>query len=154
MTFDEIKSITSLQTLAWTFPLVLCCALVLIECWRSIVNCIKHRGKLDSSMCWMLYGMAFSFSGKIVESIWWSIPWTLDYLNHPIWKKMNSFGPFINLPFRQFAFTAAAYCCLRAFLAPEKGGSLKYLNIIFITGLFFGELFILLLWMVKNGTFR
>jgi len=143
----SLHELTTLQTLALTFPLVASCLLVLYECSRSLMDCVHRDTTVSRRMCWMLYGIFFSFSGKIIESLWWFVPWTAKYINHPNWDTLNSFGVYVNLPFRQIFFSAAAYCYLRAFLSPDKGGRLtKGLNWIMIISITLGQLFVFGLW--------
>ena len=150
----NIHEITTLQTLAFTFPLVAACSLVLWECSKNLSQCIRQKDTVSNRFCWMIYGIFFSFSGKIIESIWWFIPWTAKYIEHPWWSKLNNLGVYVNLPFRQIFFTAAAYCYLRAFLSPTKGGKLgKELNWVMAISLILGQLFVLGLWFAKRGEF-
>lgn len=148
----NLHEFTTLQTLALTFPLVVVCFLVLYECNKNLWQCIRHEDGISNRMCWMIYGIFFSFAGKIIESVWWFIPWTAKYINHPAWDKLNSFGVYINLPFRQIFFSAAAYCYLRAFLSPSKGGKIKPgLNWTVVISFIIGQLFIVGLYYAKQG---
>lgn len=113
--------------------------------------CFESEEGKRSQMCWILLGLFFGFTGKVVESIWWSIPWTMDYIDHPRWLEFNSYGPFFNLIFRQISFTASAYCHLRAFIPPDSSNTnLKIIHYILVTSLFIGEGFILALWLAKS----
>ena len=147
----NLHELTTLQTLALTFPLIASCLLVLYECSVNCVQCLDKTTYASRRFCWMIYGIFFSFVGKIIESLWWFIPWTAKYINHQAWDKLNSFGVYINLPFRQIFFSAAAYCYLRAFLSPDKGGTLtKGLNWIMIISTIAGQLFVFGLWRAVN----
>ena len=102
-------------------------------------------------MCWILYGLLFAFVGKIAESAWWFIPWTLSYIEHPNWKTFNDIGVYINFVFRQLLFTACAYCHLRAFIPRKRNnGTLCFVNWLFIISLVAGQLYVLALAQIKN----
>jgi hypothetical protein len=104
-----------------------------------------------NQMCWILIGLLFSFSGKIVESVWWSIPWTMAYIDHPKWFKFNSYGVFFNIIFRQAFFTVSAYCHLRAFLPPNTGKkALTYMHYMLFVAFLFGQAFAIYLYYIKN----
>ena len=155
MTFETIKALTQLQSLALTVPLIALCGAVLWEirkpgqdiCWKS------NRTTGEKKMCWILVGLAFGFTGKIIESIWWAIPWTLDYIEHPAWFTFNSLGVFFNIIFRQAFFTVSAYCHLRAFTSPDKLSSgLKTVHWILGISLIMGQLYMITLLEIKPLT--
>jgi len=113
--------------------------------------CFRPKGEKKSQMCWILMGLFFSFAGKVLESIWWSIPWVLDYIEHPNWKQIHGYGVFFNLIFRQLFFTVSAYCYVRAFIPPDTSNTnLRIIHYILVTSLFIGEGFILALWLAKT----
>ena len=147
---ETLTKITQLQSLAWTFPLLALCFLVLFELHRPAHHACFNPKKKNTQMCWILYGLLFAFTGKIVESAWWFVPWTLNYIEHPNWKKFNDFGVYINIIFRQLLFTACAYCHLRAFIPIKKdNGSLCFVHWVFITSLLAGQLYVLALTDIK-----
>ena len=152
MTFELFKTATQLQTLALTVPMLVLCILVLLEI-RKPTNeaCFRGKNGEKSQMCWILLGLFFGFTGKVVESIWWSIPWTMSYIEHPRWFEFNSYGVFFNIIFRQVFFTISAYCHLRAFIPPNIGNKgLKIIHYLLVFSLFAGEAYICYLWYLKN----
>lgn len=148
MTFENFRSLVQLQSLALTIPLLVLCVLVIRELQKPVHSaCLGWGGKRKKQMCWILIGLLFGFSGKIVESIWWFIPWTLSYLEHPSWKSFNDMGVFVNIIFRQLFFTFSAYCHLRAFIAPDKQSSAtKATNYILLTAFIIGQIYMVILY--------
>jgi len=150
MTQETLTKITQLQSLAWTFPLLALCFLVLFEIHRPAHNACFNPLRKNTQMCWILYGLLFAFVGKVVESAWWFIPWTLNYIDHPRWAEFNDLGVYINIVFRQGFFTVAAYCHLRAFIPPKKdNGSLCFVHWVLITSFVMGQVYMLALLDIK-----
>lgn len=151
MILEKIRILTQLQTLAWTLPMLALCFAVLWEIRKSTYSaCFKDSNEKKSQMCWILCGIFFAFVGKMVETAWWAIPWTLDYLKHPAWAEFNSYGVYINAVFRQGLFTIAAYCHLRAFIAPQKEEKgIKAINWILGISLLLGQAYIVILLLIK-----
>ena len=152
MELEQLKSITQLQTLALTVPMLVLCIMVLAEIKKPTHNaCFKKRGERKTQMCWILFGLFFGFTGKVVESVWWSIPWTMAYIEHPRWFEFNSYGVFFNIIFRQLFFTVSAYCHLRAFIPNDSSNTnLKIVHYVLVASLFIGQGFVLALWIAKN----
>ena len=151
MTFDNVRTLVQLQSLAWTIPMIILCFAVLWEIRKPTHRACFGGNGINNQMCWILLGLAFAFTGKIVESAWWFIPWTLDYLKHPDWLKYNNMGVFFNAIFRQTFFTIAAYCHLRAFIAPEKKSKgLRTVHWILGISLIIGQLYMVTLLLTKN----
>jgi len=156
MEYETFKSLTALQSLAWTFPVVILSFAVLWEIRKpsnELFLKLVSRNELSKDqkkMLWIFFGFFFAFTGKIVESIWWAIPWTLHHIEHPRWFEFNSFGVFFNILFRQFFFTSAAYCHLRAFTSPEKNGpGLKSVHWVLGLSLIMGQLYAITLLLIK-----
>ena len=151
MDYESFKTIVQLQSLAWSIPVIALCFAVLWEIRKPSNELLwkKDLTKDQKKMLWIFFGFFFGFTGKIIESIWWSIPWTLDYLNHPLWLEFNSYGVFFNIIFRQAFFTASAYCHLRAFTSPEKNEpGLKSVHWILGISLIVGQLYMITLLLI------
>jgi hypothetical protein len=150
MTYEKLRTIIQLQSLAWTIPMLVLCFVVLWELKKPTHRaCFSGKG-INNQMCWILLGLSFAFAGKIVESAWWFIPWTLAYLKHPEWLKFNNLGVFFNIIFRQAFFTVSAYCHLRAFIAPEKkNAGLKTVHWVLGISLLAGQLYMIALLLIK-----
>ena len=127
------------------------CIMVLAEIKKPAHDaCFQPKGQRKTQMCWILIGLFFGFTGKVIESVWWSIPWTMAYIEHPRWFEFNSYGVFFNIIFRQLFFTISAYCHLRAFVPLDTSKTnLRIIHYILVTSLFIGEGFILALWLAK-----
>lgn len=153
MNYDTFRTITQLQTLAWTIPMIVLCFIVLWEIRRPTYDACFSSGGKKTQMCWILFGLFFAFIGKVFEAAFWAVPWTLAYIEHPRWFEFNSYGVFFNAIFRQGAFTIAAYCHLRAFISPKdhensKNG-LRTVHWILGASLILGQLYMLLLLHLK-----
>lgn len=156
MNFDFIKTATQLQTLALTVPMLVLCVMVLLEIRKPAHEvCFQNRScKKSKQMCWIFFGLFFGFTGKIIESLWWSVPWVLAYIDHPRWFEFNSYGVFFNLIFRQLFFTVSAYCHLRAFIPTEAGlNTIKYINLTVLCSFILGQISILYLFYIKQGVY-
>lgn len=150
MNIETLKTFTQLQSLALTLPMLVLCIMVLLEIIRPAHESCFKKGTRNQ-MCWILLGLFFGFTGKVVESIWWSIPWTMSYLGDSRWFQFNSYGVFFNIVFRQAFFTVSAYCHLRAFLPPNTGKKgLTFIHYILLISLVSGQGFILYLYYIKN----
>ena len=145
---DSLRTFTQLQSLAWTAPLVIMCGLVVWEVRKKTWHALLHKQK--SQMDWILIGIALGFCGKIAESLWWFVPWTLDYIQHPAWDSFNSEGVWVNLIFRQGFFTLAAYCHLRAFVAPHRSEGLRLIHWILLASILIGQLYPVVLYNIKT----
>ena len=152
MDYEIFRTLVQLQSLALTVPLLALCFAVLWEirkptndvCWK------EDKTPEQKKMCWILVGLFFGFAGKVIESIWWAIPWTMDYIDHPAWFEFNSLGVFFNIVFRQAFFTISAYCHLRAFAAPDKQSrGMKTVHWILGISLIMGQLYMITLLEIK-----
>jgi len=149
--YEHFRTITQLQSLALTIPLLALCLLVVIEIRKpACETCLNFSKGRKNQMCWILIGLLLAFIGKIVESAWWFIPWTLSYLESPYWQKFNDMGVFVNIIFRQLFFTVSAYCHLRAFIAPDKlTGGIRFTHWILISSFVLGQAYIVFLLKLK-----
>lgn len=144
--YENLQEIAKLQSLALTLPMVVLSALVLweIKHYAAEATFTKKRSQMD----WVILGIALSFIGKIVESLWWFIPWSADVLDHSKWAELNQMGVFFNLIFRQMFFSAGAYCHLRAFARNREG--LSVVHWILWGSLFTGQLYPIILLVIKQ----
>ena len=149
MNYDTFRTITQLQTLAWTIPMIVLCFIVLWEIRKPTYSACFTKEK-KGQMCWILFGLSFAFLGKVGETAFWAIPWTLAYLDHPHWLQINDLGVYFNAVFRQGAFTIAAYCHLRAFITPQKEkNALKTIHWILALSILLGQAYMMLLLTLK-----
>ena len=141
MDYAQIKEIALLQSLALTLPMLVLSGIVIWE-----IKALTFKGMLNnakSQMEWIVLGIFFSFLGKCVESIWWFVPWTLAYIEHPSWSDVNNAGVFVNIIFRQGFFSFGAYCHLRAFSADKQ--SLRLIHWLLLVTIVIGQLYPLFL---------
>lgn len=155
MVYEILRTLTQLQSLALTAPLIALCVVVVWEVLKPTRDLVKKK-KLtvnEHRLKWVFIGILIGFIGKIIESAWWAIPWTLDYLDidKDNWKKIHGAGVFFNLIFRQLFFTISAYCYLRAFIAPEKEDTgLRNVHWIFGMSLILGQLYLIALIAIRS----
>lgn len=149
MDYEKLRSFTELGSLALTVPLVFLCFMVIYECYKPLKNCLR-KAKEDKKICWIIAGIFFGFSGNLVDNIYWTIPWSANYLELKSTSDLIKFGVFPNIFFRQILTAFAAYCHLRAFIAPEHNRDSMWLHAIIIITLFFGVFYVFSLWYVKG----
>jgi hypothetical protein len=102
-------------------------------------------------MGWIICGITIGFLGNAVDNLYWLIPWTSHYLEMPFTTNLIEFGVFPNIIFRQLMTTIAAYCHIRAFIAPTLGASRKTRRItkICLLSIAFGQLYSVIVWLIK-----
>ena len=149
MDYEHLRSIVELGSLALTVPLVFLCCMVIYECYVPLKHCIqKVQG--DKKICWIIAGIFFGFAGNLIDNIYWAIPWSSNYLGLKYTEDLIKFGVFPNIFFRQILTAFAAYCHLRAFIAPEHNRDSRWLHIIIIITFIFGVFYVFSLWHVKG----
>ena len=149
MNYEEIRTIFELGSLALTIPLVFLCSMVVYECYPLLIGCIKSY-KDDKKICWIIAGIFFGFGGNLIDNIYWAIPWTSNFLDLNCTADLVKFGVIPNVFFRQFLTSLAAYCHIRAFIAPEHFRDAKWLNVIMFSTLAFGTIYVGSLYYLKN----
>lgn len=152
MYYDQIQTIIELQSIAWTFPLVILSAYIIYECSHSLRHAIRRTDdKITPQMGWIICGITIGFLGNAVDNLYWLIPWTSHYLEMPFTTNLIEFGVFPNIIFRQLMTTIAAYCHIRAFIAPTLGASRKTRRItkICLLSIAFGQLYSVIVWLIK-----
>lgn len=140
MSYESIRTIIELQSLAFTLPVLLLCFLVVYEC----VPTIPHAQR-NTQMRWILLGITIGFTGNLVDNFYWMIPWTSNYLGLPQTPDLVNFGVFPNLLFRQIFTIVAAYCHLRAFISPSRPKLIFCCNMMFFGSILLGQFFIIYL---------
>ena len=135
--------------LTWTT--VTFAGLVLLVWGSSAFDAIRKKKK--DAMDWFVLGVFLGFLGAIGDNLYWSIPWSLEFIDHPQADFFMSHGVFPNTIFRQGLGTIAAYCHIRS--AIEYGVSNKILPGLNKGFLFFcifgGLLYLLILLGLKEG---
>lgn len=90
--------------------------------WAPSCRRILTERKIDATG-WFIIGVAIGFMGGAMDNLWWGLAWSQAYLSDSteVWLFVN--GVFSNIPFRQIAGIAAAYCHIRSKLAYSSDGS-------------------------------
>ncbi len=147
----DYRTFVELQSLAFTVPLLVLAFLVIYESVPAFLGCSK-----GTPMWWMVLGIILGFIGGFFDSFYWGFPWSFHYLGLPMADVLNVNGVYSNLVFRQGFGIAAAYCHLRAFIAPSKDSFrdsrlMRILHYFVVMSLVAGQLYVLTLYLVKNG---
>ena len=147
MIYEIVRTHTQLQTLAWTPALLVASLFVVVVTWYPFRQAIKIPAKNRQATQWMCIGIWVSWVGRAADSMWWFVPWSMAYINHPAWQSYNDAGVFVNLVFRQGFATYAAYCHIKAFSIPQEDANhyIHRFNIVFIITIALGEFYPLML---------
>jgi hypothetical protein len=153
LNYESARIIVELQSIAWTFPVVVLCFFVAKEAFKPLkrftLGSKKEKDSFNPQMKWFITGIFVGFLGNCIDNFYWALPWSLNYLNEPHTKLLQDFGCFPNLLFRQTMTALAAYCHIRAFISPTKSDCTKTLHKILIVSLAAGQLFILALYIIN-----
>lgn len=153
LNYESTRVLVELQSIAWTFPVVVLCFFVVKESYKHVKNfllgSLKEKKSFSRKMKWLISGIFIGFLGNLVDNFYWALPWSLNYLNDPHTKFLQDFGCFPNLLFRQIMTTVAAYCHIRAFIYPNKQDCSKTLNAILIISLLGGQVFVTCLYLIN-----
>ena len=169
MSYEFIRTIVELQSLAWTVPVVVFSAFVVKESYTPFKKGLstmfcgirKTKNGLDKSPAtalqiqkhWFITGIFIGFLGNMVDNFYWTIPWTANYLSAPYTRAWQDFGVFPNIFFRQTLTLLSAYCHIKAFIPrnPNNPHQYRFLNITLIASIIIGQLFIFILWTANTG---
>lgn len=99
-------------SLALTPPTIVVAIAVVFIFYKSFQNALSANERTERH--WLIAGVFIGFFGGVFDNAYWGIAWAADYLDHPSRDFWFANGVFSNLPFRQIATLAAAYCHIRA----------------------------------------
>lgn len=80
---------------------------------KAVYQIVKNDKQLDA-MDWFIIGVFISFSKDLLDNAYWTIPWTLHFLEDPKSSFYFLNGVFSNIPIRQILGSFSAYCHIRA----------------------------------------
>lgn len=104
--------LAELVSLGATVPTV---ALAIAVVYRWGVPALAAFQKVKrSAEDWFIIGVAAGFCGAVLDNLYWAIPWTLDYMDHPSSGAWMSSGVYFNIFFRQGLGIYAGYCHVKA----------------------------------------
>jgi hypothetical protein len=150
MTIPDLRTTIELQSLAFTAPLLVLALLVVIEALPALMAAPRY-----TPIWWMTLGIILGFVGGFSDSFYWSFPWSSHYLDLRIAQALNENGVFSNIIFRQLFGILSAYCHIRAFVAPEKGGFnrnrlMRLVHCFTLSALGVGQLYVFCLYYIKH----
>lgn len=134
----------TLMSLALTPPTIIASIAVLSIWYQSTRKALANRQKTE--MHWLIIGVFIGFTGSVVDNAYWGIAWATDFVGHTSKDWLFHYGVFSNLPFRQIATLAAAYCHIRAALTSNS----RILRLVLLSGWIFGTLLVFLV-ISKEG---
>ncbi len=109
---EGLTTIAEMISLALTCPtIVLSLTVVALwwpQCWNAMFT--RHR---DATQ-WFIIGVAVGFMGSTFDNAYWGVAWFAQMMNLESADFWFRNGVFSNIPFRQIAGTAAAYCHVRS----------------------------------------
>lgn len=105
------------MAVATSIPALFLCGLVLIHWFPEARRAFWER---RDAADWLVLGVAVSFTGMLLSTLYWSAFWTLTRLDQPgaVWFSEN--GALFNLFTRQTAVIVAAWCHLKAYHLHRK----------------------------------
>jgi hypothetical protein len=117
---------------------------------------VAKSGARYTPIWWMTLGICIGFMGNFVDNLYWGFPWTFNYLESPISQVLNRNGVFPNLVFRQGFGILAAYCHIRAFVAPQRGAVnanrlMRHVHYVTILSILIGQAYVVTLYLVKHN---
>ncbi len=124
-----IQDIAELLSLALTIPTIILGAWV-VRLWaRESVALFRGRSRRAwNATEWFILGVAIGFFGSVADNAYWGIAWTASYLEHPGRAFWFERGVYSNIPFRQIAGLAAAYCHIRSAVTYRGRGEKAEVN--------------------------
>jgi len=104
--FEQISLATSVTAVAMSMMVVYLWG---GQAWRAL-------GKREkSSQDLFILGVSFGFLAGALDSVYWMIPWTLDYIHYPEVTPFWRAGVYFNVLFRQFGDILAAMLHIYSF---------------------------------------
>lgn len=101
---------------------------------------------------WFILGVFSGFLGEFADNIYWTIAWSLAYLELEVAVEVMKAGVFANIPFRQMLGITAAYCHIRSALEYRK--KTKYngiVNYLLILSILLGLIYSIILIIARNA---
>ena len=119
-----LQKAAELISLGMTFPTVILAIAVVIVWGPAAIRSLRRKEKQPKD--WFILGVFTGFIGGVLDNIYWAIPWTASFIDHPLTSTLINIGVYFNIISRQGFGITAAFCHLMA--APNsKLKSLNYL---------------------------
>jgi len=145
---SNLQSIAELFSLGMTIPTVVLAFAVVYTWLPSAKEAWKREHKTGKD--WFILGVAIGFCGAILDNLYWFLPWTYSYIEHPATTQLINAGVFFNIFFRQGLGIVAAYCHLKA-AELTTGSNIKLVNSLLVASNLVGFSYALTL-IIKHGT--
>lgn len=130
-------------------PIILLSLAVIFLWFKPACHSIKNF--LGTPEQWFILGVFCGFLGEFADNIYWTISWSLQYLE---WQAASLFmerGVFYNIPFRQILGITAAYCHVRSALEYRKEQSkVQVINYLLLFSIVLGFIYSIALVLAKN----
>jgi hypothetical protein len=149
---EEIQKVNSLQevaaltSLGMTLPTVILAIGVIYMWFPSARDAWVAQPKKAHD--WFIIGVVAGFTGALLDNIYWFLPWTASFLDHPAFTTLTNLGVFFNIFFRQGLGICAAYCHLKAAELSDKS-PLKFVNKLLCISNMLGVVYVLYLVVTK-----
>ena len=115
---NELYKISELISNGLAMPMILLSLAVVILWFEPAKrNLKKFKGSPEQ---WFIIGVFFGFLGSFFDNIYWTIAWSLHYLEAETAANWMKSGVFSNIPFRQLLGIFAAYCHIKSALKYRK----------------------------------
>ena len=115
----EIQKVSEAISLGLTVPTIIL-SLAVVRAWGPRVWFAIRQGQMSEAQ-WLILGVSISFVGAFLDNLYWSIPWTLHYINSTHAEYFFLLGVHFNMFFRQSTGILAALCHLKSFYAGRRG---------------------------------
>lgn len=141
----SLRKLAELLSLGMTVPTVVLCSAV-VWTWGPAAKAAWHA-HVKSADQWFILGVAVGFIGAALDNLYWAMPWTASYLEHPSQHVLVASGVFANVVCRQALGIVAAYCHLKAAML-SAAKPRKHLNELLVASHVAGLLYcVVLIWM-------
>lgn len=115
----ELQKVSEALSLGLTVPTIIL-SLAVVRAWGPRVWFAIRHGQMTEAQ-WLILGVSISFVGAFLDNLYWSIPWTLHYINSTYAEFWFLLGVHFNVFFRQSVGILAALCHLKSFYAGRNG---------------------------------
>lgn len=146
----DVQHIAELISNGLSVPVIILCFSVAALWFKPAVHALKPNGKPTTAQQWFIIGVFFSFFGEIVDNLYWTVAWSVVYLDMPNWLSVVESGVFANIPFRQLLGIFAAYCHINSAYAFINNGEHNKSNKILTFSIVGGIIFAGILFLLRN----
>ena len=120
-----------LISLILTVPTMILAACVVALWSKSTTQSLRAgmlRSRKLSATEWFILGVATGFLGSFFDNLYWTFPWTADYLDLPQREHLMKQGVYYNIFSRQLAGILSAYCHIKSYNEYQEESSKSSLS--------------------------